>query len=554
MSYERLCETAEQECRDLEKYDGIIYTCGSTGCVSSGCQDVIQAITDCIASHDIAGRIKLIVTGCMGLCSLGPLVRIELKGREPVLFKQIDSLTIRLIILEYVLQVFRQKDAFVFPYFLEQFVVPQDLPFFTEQKKIVLANTGKVDPARIQSYIAREGFMALVKVLSSMTPEALISEMAKSGLRGRSGAGFSTAAKWDIARKQQAAEKYIICNGDEGDPGAYIDRSLMESDPFSVIEGIIIAGFAVGAAKGWVFIRSEYALAASRIEQAIEQARDWKLLGNNILGTDFSFDCEVRLGAGTFVCGEETALIATMEGKRGTPSHRPPYPAVKGLWTMPTVINNVKTLANIPPIIRNGADWFRAIGTEGNSGTKVFSITGSALNSGLIEVPMGISLGRIVYHMAGVAETGTMVKAVQIGGPSGGILPPPFFDVKVEYESLRDLGIFIGSGGFIIIDQTVSLLDLLLYYLDFAVDESCGRCAACRIGSTQVLGVLKKIRKGRGTLDDLALLERLCMAMKNASLCGLGQAAANPVFSTLKYFPEEIEGYITTREVDTHER
>ncbi|MBD3246979.1 MAG: 4Fe-4S dicluster domain-containing protein [Candidatus Omnitrophica bacterium] len=425
----------------------------------------------------------------------------------------------------------------------------QDLLYTPREKqmRVVLKNCGEVDPESVDDYILHGGYGALKKVLTEFTPEQVIDELKTSGLRGRGGGGFPTWMKWNFARKVEAAEKYIICNGDEGDPGAYMDRSVLEGDPHAVLEGMIIAGYTVGASKGFLYIRAEYPLAIERIQRAIAQAQDYGLLGGNILGTEFQFDLEIRLGAGAFVCGEETALIASVEGKRGYPSPRPPYPSVKGLWGMPTVINNVETLANIPVIFDRGGAWFSGIGSQTAKGTKVFALTGKVKNSGLIEVPMGITLREIVYEIGGGLSEGKKLKAVQTGGPSGGVIPDKFLDTPVDYEHLMELGSIMGSGGMIVIDEEDCMVDIAKFYLNFCVDEACGKCSPGRIGTFQMRNYLQKISSGQAGEDDLDKLEAICRATKKAALCGLGQTAPNPTLSTLRFFREEYLEHIRER-------
>lgn len=416
----------------------------------------------------------------------------------------------------------------------------------SRQLRIVLRNCGRIDPENIEDYIAQDGYQALVQVLSD-TPEKVIQEMKTSGLRGRGGAGFPTGMKWELTRKSPGDPKYIICNGDEGDPGAYMDRSVLEGDPHSVIEGMIIGAYAIGASKGFFYIRAEYPLAIERIEKAIKKCYEYGILGTNILGSSFSFDVEIRLGAGAFVCGEETALIASIEGKRGYPSPRPPFPSVKGLWGKPTCINNVETLANIPVILLKGGKWFAGIGTETSKGTKVFAVTGKVKNSGLVEVPMGTPIEDIVYGIGGGALNGKTVKAIQTGGPSGGVIPREYFTTKVDYESLQKLGSIMGSGGLIVMDEEDCMIDIAKFYLGFCVDESCGKCAPCRIGGVQMLRLLQKVSEGLGTQKDLDQLQLISQAMQKASLCGLGQTASNPVLSTLNYYRPEYNAHVNEK-------
>jgi len=425
----------------------------------------------------------------------------------------------------------------------------QDLEYRprARQLRLVLKNCGRIDPESIDDYIAADGYQALRRALLENSPGQVIAEMKASGLRGRGGGGFPTGVKWEMTAEVESREKYVICNADEGDPGAYMDRSILEGNPHSVIEGMLLAGFAVGATQGYFYIRAEYPLAIERVQRAIDQARDYGLAGDAILGSGFSMPLDIRLGAGAFVCGEETALIASIEGKRGTPSPRPPYPSVKGLWGSSTVINNVETLATVAPIILNGGAWFAQYGTEKSKGTKVFAVTGKVKNSGLIEVPMGTTLRDIVYEIGGGTAAGAKLKAVQTGGPSGGVIPEKFLDTGVDYDNLQKLGSIMGSGGMIVMDENDCMVDIAKFYLKFCVDESCGKCAPCRIGGWQLLHILEGITEGRGSLDDLDRMQRIARAMQKASLCGLGQTAGNPVLSTLKYFEDEYREHIVNR-------
>jgi len=421
-----------------------------------------------------------------------------------------------------------------------------------KQLRIVLRNCGRIDPENIEEYIENGGYAGLKKVLTAMTPEKVIEELKISGLRGRGGAGYPTWMKWKFAHQMRSAEKFVICNGDEGDPGAYMDRSVLEGDPHSVIEGMVIAAFTVGANKGYFYIRAEYPLAVERIRKAIAQSYEAGLLGKNILGTSFSFDVDIRLGAGAFVCGEETALLASIEGRRGTPRPRPPYPSVKGLWDKPTIINNVETLANIPVVISKGGAWFATIGTPTSKGTKVFAVTGKVRNSGLVEVPMGITLREIVYGICGGIASGKAIKAVQTGGPSGGVIPAEFLDTPVDYENLQKLGSIMGSGGMIVMDEDDCMVDIAKFYLGFCVEESCGKCAPCRIGGFQMLQVLNRITEGNGKPESLTQLKRISVSMQKASLCALGQTASNPVLSTMKYFDAEYKEHIDNKRCPAH--
>ena len=535
-------EIAKTKKAEMDSFACSIYCCHSTGCKSSGSDDIITLIKEAIADHGIEDKVRVVATGCMGLCAQGPLIRVEIKGQKDVLYKRVEPLIGRLIITEHVVPALRLPEGEVFevPEFLAQHVLSLELPFFTKQEKVVLRDAGHMDPEDIQEYIARGGYLALEKVLKTMKPEEVVEEIKKSGLRGRGGGGFSTGMKWELASKVPTVdEKFIICNGDEGDPGAYMDRSILEGDPHSVIEGMMIAAYAIGATSGWFYVRAEYPLAVERLEKAIKACKKTRLLGNNIMGTDFSFNIEVRLGAGAFVCGEETALIHSIEGKRGTPRPRPPYPTNKGLWDKPSCVNNVETLGNIPKIILKGADWFASFGTETSKGTKVFALTGQVEHSGLIEVPMGTTINEIVNEIGGGVPNGKKLKAVQTGGPSGGVIPAENMDLPVCYEELKKVGSIMGSGGMIVMDDSSNMVNIANFYLDFTVDESCGKCAPCRIGGKQMLLLLEKINKGKGTKQDLADLKRIALAMQKASLCGLGQTAPNPVLSTLRFFENE---------------
>ena len=430
---------------------------------------------------------------------------------------------------------------------VERLECSTDVPFFSRQKKIVLEYSGKLDPERIEAYIAAGGYKALVKALTEMTPQQVIEEITQSGLRGRGGAGYPTGLKWSTVAKAEGAHKYVICNGDEGDPGAFMDRSVMEDYPFKILEGMTLAAYAVGADQGYLYVRAEYPLAVKRLKAAIRQAQKHNLLGHNIGATTFNFSVDVRLGAGAFVCGEETALIASIEGKRGQPRPRPPYPAEHGLWGYPTLINNVESYANVVPIIRNGSEWYTSIGTEKSKGTKVFSLTGSIQNTGLIEVPMGISLREIIFDIGGGIPNGRQFKAVQTGGPSGGCIPEPYLDMPVDYDLLLHLGTYMGSGGMIVMDDSSCMVDVARYFMEFCMSESCGKCIPCRVGTAQMYDLLTKISVGEATLDDLAMLEELADMVKHTSLCGLGQGAPTPVQSTLRYFRDEYLAHIVDK-------
>ena len=548
-------ETAKNKLAEIERFACNIYCCHSTGCKSSGSDDILDLIKNIVAEKEIEDKIRVVATGCMGLCAQGPLIRVEIKGKKDALFKRVDLPAAREIMEKYVIPALEADGNFAVPEDLQKYVLSLDLPFFTKQEKVVLKNAGHMDPEDIAEYMARGGYLALEKALKNMTPAEVVAEIKKSGLRGRGGGGFSTGMKWELAAKVPTIdEKFIICNGDEGDPGAYMDRSILEGDPHAVIEGMMIAAYAIGATEGWFYVRAEYPLAVERLEKAIKACKKNRLLGNNIMGTDFCFNVDIRLGAGAFVCGEETALIHSIEGARGTPRPRPPYPTNKGLWGKPSCVNNVETLANVPKILLKGADWFASFGTETSKGTKVFALTGQVEHSGLIEVPMGTTIKEIVNEIGGGVPNGKHFKAVQTGGPSGGVIPEQYMDMPVCYEELKKVGSIMGSGGMIVIDDTSDMVSLAKFYLDFTVDESCGKCAPCRIGGKQMLNLLDKINKGQGNRKDLAQLRRIASAMQKASLCGLGQTAPNPVLSTLKFYEKEYTDKLVDSNTATEEK
>ncbi len=533
-------EIAKNKLAEIEKYECSIYCCHSTGCKSSGSDDLIALIHSILEEKGLTDKVRVVATGCMGLCAQGPLIRVEIKGKKDILFKRLNQEATRSIMEKYVVPALGTNGEMPIAEELKPYVLSLDLPFFTKQEKVVLKNAGHIDPEDITEYMARGGYLALEKALKTMTPAQVVDEIKKSGLRGRGGGGFSTGMKWELAAKVPTIdEKFIICNGDEGDPGAYMDRSILEGDPHAVIEGMMIAAYAIGATEGWFYVRAEYPLAVERLKKAIQACKKNMLLGKNIMGTDFSFNVDIRLGAGAFVCGEETALIHSIEGARGTPRPRPPYPTNKGLWGKPSCVNNVETLANVSKILLKGADWFASFGTETSKGTKVFALTGQVEHSGLIEVPMGTTINEIVNEIGGGVPQGKTLKAVQTGGPSGGVIPAKYMDMPVCYEELKKLGSIMGSGGMIVIDDSSDMVSLAKFYLDFTVDESCGKCAPCRIGGKQMLILLDKINRGRGKKKDLEQLRKIAYAMQKASLCGLGQTAPNPVLSTLRFYEEE---------------
>ncbi len=529
MTPEELDQIAETEREEQKKFAHTVNVCVAAGCISCQSQGVKDAIDREIKSRGLEQSCRSKAVGCMGLCAEGPLVSTE----GGVLYKRVTP------------QDAGDLVAGLEGSPVERLVCRTDIPFFRRQTKIVLENSGVIDPERIEDYIAVGGYSAMLRVLTEMTPAQVIDEVAKSGLRGRGGAGYPTGLKWStVAKAAPKKLKYAVCNADEGDPGAFMDRSVLESDPHRVIEGMIIAAYAVGASEGFIYVRAEYPLAIKRLRTAIRQAERLGLLGHNICGTRFSFGMDLRLGAGAFVCGEETALIASVEGKRGTPRPRPPYPAQEGLFGEPTMINNVETYANIAPIIRNGGEWYARIGSEKSKGTKVFALAGRVQNTGLVEVPMGITLREIVYEIGGGIPDGRQYKAVQTGGPSGGCIPAEFLDMPVDYESLARVGSIMGSGGMIVMDDTSCMVDVAKYFMDFCMTESCGKCVPCRVGTYQMHELLAKVTSLQATERDTAMLEELSELLKNTSLCGLGQSAPNPVLSTLRYFAEEYQAHI----------
>ena len=525
-------------------YQSYVLICGGTACCSGGADKLVEEFAANLESAGIKDTVQVVKTGCLGFCEQGPIVKILPQG---TFYVQVKPEDVKEIVAEHLVKGRVVQRLCYDPEQAKKLVSEANIPFYQKQYRIVLRNCGVIDPEKIDDYIARDGYKAIEKVLFEMTPEQVVDEMLKSGLRGRGGAGFPTGMKWKFAQQQPKGQKYMVCNADEGDPGAYMDRSTLEGDPHSVLEAMIIAGYAIGATKGFIYIRAEYPLAIHRLQVAIKQATELGLLGKDILGSGFDFEIELRFGAGAFVCGEETALLQSIEGLRGMPRPRPPFPAVKGLWGRPTVINNVETLANIPVIINKGADWFNKIGTATTKGTKVFALTGKVNNSGLIEVPMGTTLREIIFDIGGGIRGGHKFKAAQTGGPSGGIIPEQFLDTPIDYESLAKIGSIMGSGGLIVMDETDCVVDIAKFYLDFTVDESCGKCAPCRIGGRKLLNYLKKISEGRGTEQDIADMRQICDAMNKASLCGLGQTASNPVRSTLQYFMDEYMEHINDK-------
>jgi NADH:ubiquinone oxidoreductase subunit F (NADH-binding)/(2Fe-2S) ferredoxin/ferredoxin len=539
--------------KHLEKYRGKllsgrkppqILVCGGPGCLPMGSEDVAAAFKSQMKKRGLKGKVVLKESGCQGMCAKA--VKVMIRPQE-ITYQHVTTEDVPLIVEETLMNgrivdkfCFQEPDGAIKAH-------KSKVPFYQGQHPIVLSKMDLIDPASLDDYLAEGGYQALQKVFGGMKPEAVIDAMERSGLRGRGGGGFPTGRKWRLCREVPGEVKYIICNGDEGDPGAFMDRAVMEGDPHAVLEGMIIGGFAIGAGQGFIYVRHEYPLAVKRLNHAIEQARKAGLLGANILGSGFGFDIKISKGAGAFVCGEETALIASMEGNIGEPHPRPPYPAVEGLWGIPTVINNVETWANVAAIMNNGPKWYAGIGTENSKGTKVFSLVGAVNNTGLVEVPMGTTLKQMVFELGGGIRGGGEFKAVQTGGPSGGCIPKQFLDLPVDYDSLQSVGSIMGSGGMIVMDEHSCMVDVARYFMSFLHDESCGKCTPCREGTGQLLEILTSITKGEGRPEHLPLMEELCAAMRDASLCGLGQSAVNPVLSTIKYFRKEYEAHINQK-------
>jgi NADH:ubiquinone oxidoreductase subunit F (NADH-binding)/(2Fe-2S) ferredoxin/NAD-dependent dihydropyrimidine dehydrogenase PreA subunit len=513
-----------------------------TGCRAFGAVEVRDAFRKSVAENGLTTKVDIVETGCHGFCARAPVVAIDPHG---FFYQQLSARDVPRIVEETLIngkpvEDFLYKDART-----EQPVSQEkEVPFYREQMKIVLRNCGQIDPTSIEEYIARDGYVAMAKVLSSMSPEQVIEEVVRSGIRGRGGAGFPTGSKWKFARNANGNVKYIICNADEGDPGAFMDRAVLEGDPHTVLEGMLIAAYAIGAGEGYMYVRAEYPIAVTHVKKAVADAKALGLLGERILGTDFNFNIKIKEGAGAFVCGEETALIASIEGRRGMPRPRPPFPAVAGLWGKPTNINNVETYANIPPIIHRGADWYASLGTEKSKGTKIFALAGKINNTGLVEVPMGITLERIIFDIGGGIPGGKKFKAAQTGGPSGGCIPASLLNLPIDYDSLTAAGAIMGSGGLIIMDENTCMVDLAKFFLTFTQEESCGKCVPCRMGTKRMLEILQRITEGKGKLDDLEALKELAPMIKDASLCGLGQTAPNPVLTTLNYFFDEYLAHI----------
>ncbi len=522
-----------------------VLVCGGTGCTSSGSQAIIDSLESEIKKNGLEEEVKVVKTGCFGLCALGPIMIVYPEG---CFYSEVKAEDIPEIVSEHLLKG-RIVKRLLYKETVQEDQVKSlnDTNFYAKQHRIALRNCGVINPENIDEYIGVDGYEALGKVLTEYTPEQVIQIIKDSGLRGRGGGGFPTGLKWSFAAANQADQKYVCCNADEGDPGAFMDRSVLEGDPHVVIEAMAIAGYAIGANQGYIYIRAEYPIAVKRLQIAIDQAREYGLLGKNIFNSGFDFDLELRLGAGAFVCGEETALMTSIEGHRGEPRPRPPFPAVKGLFGKPTVLNNVETYANIPRIILNGAEWFSSIGTEKSKGTKVFALGGKIKNTGLVEVPMGTTLREVVEEIGGGIPNGKKFKAAQTGGPSGGCIPESHFDVAIDYDNLIAIGSMMGSGGLIVMDEDTCMVDIAKFFLEFTVDESCGKCTPCRVGTKRLYEMLDKITRGQATLEDLDRMEALCYYIKQNSLCGLGQTAPNPVLSTLKYFRDEYIAHVVDK-------
>ena len=526
-------------------YRSHVLVCGGTGCTSSGSQQIIETLEKEIAVQGLPDEVKVVRTGCFGLCALGPIMIVYPEG---CFYSRVNVEDIPEIVSEHLLKG-RIVTRLLYDETVEKDEVKSlnETDFYKKQVRVALRNCGVINPESIDEYIAFDGYQALAKCLTEYTPDQVIQVITDSGLRGRGGGGFPTGRKWALCAPNKAPQKYVVCNADEGDPGAFMDRSVLEGDPHCIVEAMAIAGYAIGATKGFVYVRAEYPIAVRRLQIAIDQAREAGLLGKDIFGSGFDFDMEIRLGAGAFVCGEETALMTSIEGNRGEPRPRPPYPAVKGLFGCPTVENNVETFANVPQIILRGADWFASMGTEKSKGTKVFALGGKIKHTGLVEIPMGTTLREIVEEIGGGVPNGKKFKAAQTGGPSGGCIPASLIDTEIDYDNLIAMGCMMGSGGLIVMDEDNCMVDIAKFFLEFTVDESCGKCTPCRVGTKRLLEMLDKITKGNGTLEDLDEMEALCHYIKQNSLCGLGQTAPNPVLSTLKFFRDEYVAHVVDK-------
>ncbi len=526
-----------------------ILVCGGTGCTSNKSMDIIKALNDEIAAKGLEKEVKVVMTGCFGLCAKGPIMVIYPEG---TFYHSVSVADVKEIVESHIINKTPVERLLHVETDGREVRELEKTEFMKKQKRVALHNCGKINPECIEEYIEHDGYVALHKVLTEMTPDEVIDVILKSGLRGRGGAGFPTGRKWSFARASEGDIKYVCCNADEGDPGAFMDRSVLEGDPHVVVEAMAIAAYAIGSNQGYVYIRAEYPIAVQRLQKAIDSAREHGMLGKGIFGTNFDFDLEIRLGAGAFVCGEETALMTSIEGKRGEPRPRPPFPAVKGLFGKPTILNNVETYANVPAIIRNGAEWFSSVGTEKSKGTKVFALGGKIVNTGLVEVPMGTTLREIVFDIGGGIPNGKNFKAAQTGGPSGGCIPAEHLDIPIDYDNLLAIGSMMGSGGLIVMDEDNCMVDIAKFFLEFTVDESCGKCTPCRIGNKRLLEMLNKVTDGTATMEDLDKMEELCYYIKANSLCGLGQTAPNPVLSTLRYFRSEYEAHVKDKVCPAH--
>jgi NADH:ubiquinone oxidoreductase subunit F (NADH-binding)/(2Fe-2S) ferredoxin len=549
-SLDELAKIKESRREELRIREGVpsktekahVMMCGGAGCISSKCTDVVDAMEKSLAKNGISDQVKIVLTGCMGPCDMGPVAIVY---PQATFYRRLKPKDAEAIVEEHIVKGnIVSRLLYKAPGAQEATPRVYDIDLFSKQKKIVLRNNFNIDPTSIEDYIAWDGYAALGKAVTQQQPGEIIEQVKKSGIRGRGGAGFSTGMKWGFTAAAKGSPKYVVCNGDEGDPGAFMDRSVLEGDPHSVIEGMAIGARAIGAEQGYVYVRAEYPLAIERLACAIQKARDYGLLGKNIFDSGFNFDIEIRIGAGAFVCGEETALLISIEGKRGEPRPRPPFPANEGVWGKPTVLNNVETWANIPEIILKGADWYASIGTEKSKGTKVFALAGKINNTGIVEVPMGTTLREIVFEIGGGIPRKKEFKAVQTGGPSGGCIPAAHLDTPVDYDSLGALGAIMGSGGMIVLDEDTCMVDIAKFFMDFVVDESCGKCTPCRIGTKRMLETLERITKGEGKEGDIELLQELGTSIKATALCGLGQTAPNPILSTIRYFRQEYEEHI----------
>jgi NADP-reducing hydrogenase subunit HndC len=526
----------------MQLYRSHVLVCGGTGCTSSNSEKIISEFDAQLAKNNLQNEVKIVKTGCFGLCAQGPIVVVYPEGAMYTMVKveDVKEITEEHLLKGRIVKRLLHSET----HDGTETKSLEGVEFFKRQMRVALRNCGVINPENIDEYIAYDGYKALGKVLTEMKPTDVIDILKKSGLRGRGGGGFPTGLKWEFAAKQPEGQKYVCCNADEGDPGAFMDRSVLEGDPHSVIEAMAIAGYAIGSDQGYIYVRAEYPIAVKRLQIAIDQAKEYGLLGKNIFGTNFNFDLEIRLGAGAFVCGEETALMTSIEGHRGEPRPRPPFPAVKGLWERPTILNNVETYANIPMIILKGAEWFASIGTEKSKGTKVFAVGGKINNTGLVEIPMGTTLREVVYDIGGGIPNGKKFKAAQTGGPSGGCIPASHLDTPIDYDSLIQLGSMMGSGGLIVMDEDNCMVDIAKFFLEFTVDESCGKCPPCRIGTKRMLEILERITDGKGEEGDIEKLETLAKNIKASALCGLGQTAPNPVLSTLRYFKDEYIAHV----------